>query len=90
MGGSIKMRRKQTTNWLILLLLIAVVAFVGNIVGEVVRPYVPFAGNYAPLELEPVRFGVLGIITLTFGFTFRLNLVGAVFALVGLVWSLRK
>jgi len=84
------MQRRGAANWLILLLLITIAAFIGNIIGEVIEPYVPFAGNYAPLKLEPVRYSMLDILSVTFGFSFRFNLTGALFALIGLIVAYRR
>jgi hypothetical protein len=84
------MKRRTATSWLILLLIITISAFIGNIIGEIIRPYAPFAGSYAPLALEPVRYSMLDILTLTFGFSFRFNLTGALFALIGLLVAYRR
>lgn len=74
--------RKSFSVWL-LLALVTAFAILGNLVGEALRPFVPFLGRSVAVGLDPPLVADLSFVDLTFGFSLSLNLLGLVGILVG-------
>lgn len=82
------MRREVTRQSLLVLLLLLIVgAFVGNIIGELVAPYAPVLAESAVLGVSPVTFRLLNVVSVTLGATLNLSLLGGLGAVLGfLLW----
>ncbi len=81
------MRRERVRSYLILILLITIGGFVGNVLTEVLTPYVPALAHSADLGFSPSTFTLLNTVTVTLGMSLHLSLLGALGALFGvLLW----
>ncbi len=60
-----------------LVVFLALGAFVGDILGELLSPYAPILGRYGQLGFSPVTVNLLHLVEFTFGISFRLNILGA-------------
>ncbi len=82
------MRREgRRQSYLVLLLLLIVGAFVGNVIGELLAPHVPVLAESAALGASPATFRLLNVASLTLGATLNLSLMGALGAVLGfLLW----
>jgi hypothetical protein len=67
-------RLGKTTNWAILIFLLLLGFILGTILGEVLRPYVPFLAKGASAGMAPLTLKLADTFSLTFGFTIHLNL----------------
>ncbi len=65
-----------------MLVFLALGAFVGDIVGELLAPHIPVLGRYGQLGFSPVSVNLLHLVEFTFGVSFRLNALGAIFAVI--------
>lgn len=72
-------RQTKALTWVLTLLTAAVV---GSIIGEVFRVNVPALAKGFNVGIEPPFMLDLNVITFTFGFTVKLNLAGAILALL--------
>lgn len=81
------MRRERIRSYLILILLMIIGGFVGNVLGEVLSPYVPALAHAADLGFSPSTFRLMNTVTVTLGMSLHLSLLGALGALFGvLLW----
>lgn len=62
---------------------------IGQLVGTVLAPKLPFAGTYVPINLGPTELN-LAFLVITFGFQLKLTLTGAAGAVLALWLSLRN
>jgi len=69
----------------VLILLMVLGAFVGNVVGEIAAPYWPVLNNYARLGWTPTTLNLLNILEFTIGFNLRFNALGGLGALFMLI-----
>ena len=60
-----------------LVVFLALGAFVGDVLGELLSPYAPILGRYGQLGFSPVNVSLLHLVEFTFGIAFRLNILGA-------------
>ncbi len=82
--------RRESRNYLTLVLLLIIGAFVGNVVGEVVSPHVPVLAESAALGFSPVTLRLLNTLDFTLGMNLNLTLLGALGAGFGvLLWRAR-
>ncbi len=70
-------RQRKAGDYIILVVFLALGAFVGDLLGELLAPYAPILGRYGELGIAPVNFHLLHLVNFTFGISFRLNLIGA-------------
>lgn len=85
------MARRARRPWAALLLVFVLGAIVGHVLAESVRhiPSLSFLARTLALGLEPPVRLDLALVTLTFGFTVRLNLAVVLGILIALVaWRL--
>ncbi|MFP4201030.1 MAG: DUF4321 domain-containing protein [Clostridia bacterium] len=82
-------RNRRIGDYIVLLVFLALGAFVGDLLGELLSPYAPIVGRYARLGFSPVDINLLHLVEFTFGLSFRLNILGAVFGalLIVFLWS---
>ncbi len=78
-------RRRRQGGYLTLFLLIILGAFLGDLIGELIAPTLPIMGRYGELGISPTNVRFLHFLDLTFGISFRLNMLGALFA-IGVVY----
>jgi len=75
------MKRRLSITWILLTIVLG--AIIGSALGEVIGLAMPegvvrqFFTNTANIGFDPVQLN-LGIISLTFGFLFRLNVIGVI------------
>jgi len=85
------MARRARRPWGAVLLVFLLVAIVGHVLAESVRhiPVLSFLARTLELGLQPAVRLDLALVTLTFGFTVRLNLAVVLGILIALVaWRL--
>lgn len=80
MGGHILMRKQ--TRILILIVALTAGAIVGSIVGVALENVAPVLAKGFTVGVQPPFVLDLNVISLTFGFTLHLNLMGAVVVLL--------
>ncbi len=68
--------RRGRSNWKVGLLVILGL-FAGNVAGQALAPLVPVLAQGADLTAGPAHFNLLEFLSLTLGFSFKLNLTGA-------------
>ncbi len=89
-GGSrgVRALRGRKTSWLLTTIFVLVGLFVGNRIGDAIQAVVPAAAKYSAVAIKPrdVQFLDLGV---TAGFSFRVNLLGAIGGLAGLFLARR-
>lgn len=72
-----------------MMLLFAVVgAFIGNRAGEALQPFVPALATFGSFTIEPGHLSLLDV-GLTLGVSLRMNLVGALGILAGVLLARR-
>lgn len=74
------MRRQSRT--LLLVIALSAAAIVGSIIGEALADIAPFLARGFSVGLEPPFVLNLNVISLTFGFTLGLNVMGAILVLL--------
>ena len=70
-------KRGKAGGYLSLILFLALGAFIGDLIGEVLANYVEIFGVYAQLGFSPVNLKLLHLFDLTLGLSLRINMVGA-------------
>ncbi len=80
--------RRRRELWVAVVALV-IGAFAGNLLGEALEKWIPVLARYGDLSLEPRSFRLLNLLQLTLGFSFQINLVGALGALAGLFLARR-
>lgn len=73
--------RRRTGTW-VWILVLSVSAIIGSIIGEMLQGLAPILAKGFSVGLTPPFTLDLKVISLTFGFTLRLNLLGAIFVLL--------
>ncbi len=73
--------RRQARTWVWVIALLAG-AIVGSVIGEVLSDVVPILSRGFAVGLQPPFKLDLNVVSLTFGFTIRLNLAGAILVLI--------
>lgn len=74
-------------NLFILLLLLLIGSIFGSLIGQIMGPHIPWLNYGQTLGLKPTTLD-LSVLTLTFGFTFKLNVAGIIgFFLALLIYS---
>lgn len=73
--------RRRTSTW-VWILVLSVSAIIGSIIGEMLQGLAPILAKGFSVGLTPPFTLDLKVISLTFGFTLRLNLLGAIFVLL--------
>ena len=68
------MARTGHAHWLILVILLLVGFIFGTIMGEILRPYLPFLAVGASASMEPQTLRLTDAFQATFGFKINLNL----------------
>ncbi|MGE5583195.1 MAG: DUF4321 domain-containing protein [Bacillota bacterium] len=68
------MSRSGGTNWGVLLILLLIGFIFGTIMGEILRPHLPFLAVGSSASMEPQTFRLADAFSLTFGFKANLNL----------------
>lgn len=81
--------RSRGTSWWISVLLVIIGGFIGNIAGEILANAVPLANDYMPIGFDPTPFNLAGVLSITIGMTFNINLVGGIGMVAGLILSRR-
>jgi hypothetical protein len=66
--------RSGHSNWLMLVILILIGFIFGTIMGQILKPYVPFMAVEASANMAPQTFHLANAFSLTFGFVMHLNL----------------
>lgn len=72
-------------NMLSLLLLLLIGSIFGSLIGQVLGPQVPWLNLGQSIGLKPTTLN-LAVLTLTFGFTFKLNVAGIIGFLIALLF----
>lgn len=82
---------RRGSGFLFTLILVLIGALVGSLIGVVLAQWFPLAGqNVASIGINnPVTLD-LKVFTFTVGATLRLNLMGLVGLLIGLIYGLRR
>ncbi len=68
------MSRSGHAHWLVLVILLLIGFIFGTIMGEILRPYLPFMAIGASANMNPQTFRLADAFWLTFGFKVNLNL----------------
>lgn len=66
--------RSGQAHWLILVVLLLIGFIFGTIMGQILKPYLPFLAVGAPASINPQTFRLADAFSLTFGFKANLNL----------------
>jgi hypothetical protein len=66
--------RSGSNNWVVLVILILIGFIFGTIMGQILKPYVPFMAVGASAAMTPQTFHLANAFSLTFGFSMNLNL----------------
>ena len=66
--------RSGHAHWLVLVVLLLIGFIFGTIMGQILKPYLPFMGVGASATLEPQTLRLADAFSMTFGMTMRLNL----------------
>ncbi len=74
----------------VLILLMVLGAFVGNVIGELAAPYWPILNEYARLGWSPTTLSLVNILDFTIGFNLQVNPVGGLGALLMLIAWLKR
>lgn len=72
-------RNHKAGDYVVFFIFLALATFVGDLLGELLSPYAPIVGRYARLGFSPVEVSLLHLVEFTFGLSFRLNILGAIF-----------
>ena len=70
-------KRGKAGGYLSLILFLALGAFIGDLIGEVLANYVAILGVYGQLGFSPVNLSLLNLFDVTFGLNLKVNLMGA-------------
>ena len=66
--------RSGNAHWGVLIILLLIGFIFGTIMGEILRPHLPFLAVGASAGMEPQTFRLADAFSLTFGFKAHLNL----------------
>jgi hypothetical protein len=68
------MASRSSHNWFLLIVILLIGFIAGTILGEVLRPYLPFMATGATAQMGTQTFRLADAFRLTFGFKIHLNL----------------
>lgn len=77
--------RGRNRSWWIIALIVLAGLFIGNLIGEALQNTLPILGRYAPVGFSPQEINLLGVARFTLGVSLRVNLMGALGAIVALI-----
>jgi len=76
--------QRRSRSVLLLILIVVLGAFLGDILGRILAPYIPGLGTYASLGFDTIHISLLDLLDLTFGLSLKVNAMGALLALLGI------
>ncbi|MCL4426104.1 MAG: DUF4321 domain-containing protein [Firmicutes bacterium] len=76
---------RKDRNWLVLVVLLVIGAFLGKVAGELLSRQLPLLAKSYPAGMDPIHFDVLGFLNLTIGVRFYLNVASGIGMLLAIL-----
>lgn len=74
LDGDLTLSRSGHAHWLVLVILLLIGFIFGTILGQILKPYLPFMAVGASANMAPQTLHLADAFSLTFGFKVNLNL----------------
>lgn len=79
------MAGRSSHNWILLIVFILIGFIAGTILGQLLRPYLPFMATGATAEMNAQTFRLADAFSLTFGFRIHLNVATIIGVILGII-----